>query len=102
MNRLPSAFRTTRMEARLTAGPAISITSAAPGESPFIMSAAATGMLPVEQMYMGTATTRMTSICSSGFEPKWRKNSSGTSTWMRAARIRPMTRRSPMFWIMSK
>ena len=38
--------------------------------------AAATGMLPVEQMYMGTATARITSIWSKGCFPKVRKNSS--------------------------
>ena len=54
------------MEARFTAGPAINITSAAPGDSPFIISAAATGILPVEQIYIGTAMTSMTSICNSG------------------------------------
>ena len=74
----------------------INITSAAPGERPFIISAAATGMLPVEQMYIGTATTSMTSICNNGCLPKERKNSSGTTTLMRAATIRPMSRRSPM------
>ena len=96
MKRLPNDFFTTRMDAMLTAGPAISITNAAPGESPFIISAAATGMLPVEQMYIGTATNRMTSICSKGCEPKVRKNSSGTAIPISAAINRPMVRRKPM------
>ena len=90
------------MEARFTAGPAISITSAAPGDRPFMMSAAATGILPVEQIYIGTATTRITSICSNGWLPKCRKNSSGIATWMRAATSRPMTNRPPMSWIILK
>ena len=96
MKRLPIDLRTTRMEAILTAGPAISITKAAPGERPFIINAAATGMLPVEQMYIGTATTRMTSIWSKGCFPKERKNASGTATLIRAATKRPMANRSPM------
>ena len=85
-----------------TAGPAISITIAAPGDRPFIISAAATGMLPVEQIYIGIATSRMTPICRSVLLPNERKNESGTATCMRAATSRPISRRPPMSCIISK
>ena len=62
MDRHPNPFRTTNMEARLQAGPAISSTSAAPGVSPFSMSATAMGMLPVAQTYIGMETQSTNSI----------------------------------------
>ena len=49
----PSTLLITKIDAALLAGPAISSTSAAPGVSPFIMSATAIGMLPVAHRYIG-------------------------------------------------
>ena len=89
-------FLTTSMEAKFTAGPAINITNAAPGESPFIINAAAMGMLPVEQIYIGTAIISITNICNRGCEPKLRKNSSGTATLINAANNRPTNNRNPI------
>ena len=54
--RRPIVREMTAIEAKLAAGPAISSTSAVPGESPFNMSDRAMGIDPVAQTYIGTAT----------------------------------------------
>lgn len=102
VNLLPKDFFTTSIEARLTAGPAISITNAAAGERPLSINAAATGMLPVEQIYIGTAISKMISICNIGCEPKCKKNSSGMAIFINAASKSPTIKRKPMFCIISK
>ena len=57
--RLPSTFPVMMSDAMLHAGPTMSNTSAAPGESPLSMSATAMGMPLVAQRYIGM-TNRMT------------------------------------------
>lgn len=66
MARRPKAFFTTSTEATLAAGPAMSSTNAQPGDMPLSTRAAAMGMEPVAQIYMGTAMSKITSMLSSG------------------------------------
>ena len=54
------------IDAILQAGPAIRRTNAAPGERPFNIKAAAIGMEPVAQTYIGTETASTISIVSKG------------------------------------
>ena len=62
----PKALFTTNIDATLAAGPAMSRTRAQPGDMPLSMSAAAMGMDPVAQTYMGTATSTMMNMFSKG------------------------------------
>ena len=91
----------TSIEATLQAGPAISNTSAAPGVSPFIMSATAIGMEPVAQIYIGMAMASTRSMESRVLSLNTAKNSFGTKTVMRPATMSPMTSHLPMSPIMS-
>ena len=53
------------MEAKLAAGPAISITKAMPGERPLSMRDRAIGMDPVAHIYIGIATITTAIMASS-------------------------------------
>ena len=64
----------------LTPGPAINNTSAAPGDKPFIINAAAIGILPVEQTYIGTAIAKTINIVTIDGRFKLAKNESGIRT----------------------
>ena len=63
---LPNVRPKMRMEAKLAAGPAISITNAIPGDKPLSISDKAIGIDPVAQTYIGTATSTTASIAKTG------------------------------------
>ena len=75
----------------LQAGPAISNTNAAPGVSPFIISATAIGILPVAHIYIGMAMHKTKSILSNVLSLNTAKKSFGTNTVIRPATIKPIT-----------
>ena len=81
----------------LTPGPAINRTKAAPGDKPFIINAAAIGMLPVEQTYIGTATAKTINIVTIEGRFKFVKKESGTKTVIKVPIIKPMTNHLPIF-----
>ena len=92
----PSTLFITSIAAMFVAGPAISSTSAAPGDSPLSMRAAAMGIEPVAHRYMGADSTSITSMLSKGTSLKRVKKSSGTATVITAAMTSPMTIHLPM------
>ncbi len=65
-------------EAKLAAGPAISKTSAVPGDKPFITNDKAIGIEPVAHTYIGMAITSTAIIDRIGFCPRTEKKSAGT------------------------
>ena len=81
----------------LTPGPAINNTSAAPGDNPFIIKAAAIGMLPVEQTYIGTAIAKTINIVTIEGKFKLAKNESGIRTVINVPIIKPITNHLPIF-----
>ena len=83
-------------EAKFAAGPAISNTSAVPGDSPLIISDKAMGMEPVAHTYMGMAITSTVTIDNKGLLPMTAKKSAGTYTVISAAMTRPATSQPPM------
>ena len=81
----------------LTPGPAISNTRAAPGDKPLSIKAAAIGMLPVEQTYIGMATNNTIIMVTMDGRFKSVKNESGTNNVINVPIISPMTSHLPMF-----
>lgn len=97
----PRVLFMTRRLAMLQAGPAISSTSAAPGVSPFIISATAIGMLPVAHIYIGMAMQSTSSMLRNVLPLKISKKVSGTNTVINPAITNPMTSHLPMSCIIS-
>ena len=60
--RLPMRDAIVVIDTALMAGPVIRNTNAAPGDRPFIMSAAAIGIAAVEQMYIGNPISAIIGI----------------------------------------
>ena len=60
--RLPISEAIVAIDTALMAGPVIRKTKAAPGDRPFIISAAAIGIAAVEQMYIGNPISAMIGI----------------------------------------
>ena len=98
---LPKALFTTNKEAKFTAGPAIRKTKAAPGVNPFNISAAAMGMEPVAQTYIGMANSKTANISSNGLSAKETSQDSGNATEISAAITKPVIMCPPMSCIIS-
>lgn len=60
--RIPISCRKIIREAIFVAGPAMSKTNAAPGETPLIISDSAMGIEPVAHIYIGADIKRMSAI----------------------------------------
>ena len=99
--RIPSTFLTTRMDAMLHAGPAISSTMAAPGVSPFSIRATAMGIEPVAHRYIGMDMASTSSIEASVLSRKSVKALSGKASVITAATTMPTTSHLPMSSIIS-
>ena len=99
--RRPSTLPITRIDAVLVAGPAMSNTSAAPGDNPLSISAAAIGIDPVAQRYIGIEKSSTTAIFSSGLSANEAKKLSGTRIVISPATSNPSTSQRPMSWIIS-
>ena len=93
-------FQTVAIVAALVAGPVIRNTSAAPGETPLVISAAATGTDAVAQTYIGMPRTIMISIApippASTPPSSSVKNFGGTSAEINAATTSPISSARPM------
>ena len=89
--RLPKVLPTTTMEAMLVAGPAMSSTNAAPGGKPLAMRAKASGMEPVEQVYMGMEINSIANMQRIGYSRMDMNSSSGTNAAIKAPRAKPIS-----------
>ena len=78
------------------AGPAISRTSAAPGDMPFSISAAAIGIDPVAQRYMGTEKSSTSNMFFIGVSAYCSKKVVGTKTVISPAITNPITNHLPI------
>ena len=96
MDLVPRKLRNTKSDAKLHAGPAMSNTNAAPGVSPFIMSATAMGILPVAQRYMGIVIKSTNSMLEKVLSLKIAKYSVGMRVVMAPAMSRPTTNHLPI------
>ena len=65
---LPITFPMTSNDATLTAGPAMSSTSAVPGDKPFSIRATAIGIEPVAHKYIGIANNNTINILERGIK----------------------------------
>ena len=97
----PNTLFIIRMLATLLAGPAISRTKAAPGVSPFIISAKAMGILPVAHRYMGMLKSRTKSMLYNVLPWNAMNHSSGTAAVMMPAMTSPITSHLPISSIIS-
>ena len=99
--RRPKILPTSNTLATLQAGPAISMTRAAPGVRPFIINATAMGMLPVAQRYIGTDRHNTNNIDMRLLSLNSSKQLSGTATVSTPATTNPTTSHFPTLSIIS-
>jgi hypothetical protein len=99
--RRPITLLITSIDATFTAGPAISSTSAVPGDNPLSIRATAMGIEPVAQRYIGIARASTSSILNSELCAKTSKKELGTNTVMSPAMTSPIVNHFPMSCIIS-
>ena len=81
----------------LAAGPATKNTNAVPGDKPLSINAAAIGIEPMAQTYIGIATIKTINIVTIEGSFKSAKNESGRNTVINVLIIKPITNHLPMF-----